>query len=108
MVWREQKNYFTECYFCLTTIDSHNSKSKHSIAYPNIPSALRPVEHDNSVTIPKPLQQRTLHEEEPTSTSPEDKHGPSCSNVDPDFPELTVCHLISHSELNYLVTDLNL
>jgi hypothetical protein len=55
MAWREQKNHFTECYFCLTTIDSHNSKSKHPIAYPNIPSAVRPVEHDDSVPIPNPL-----------------------------------------------------
>jgi hypothetical protein len=48
-----------------------------------------------------------LHDE-PTSISPEDKPGPSCSNVDQDFPELTVPYLISLSELNDLVTDLNL
>jgi hypothetical protein len=46
----------------------------------------------------------TQHEEEPTSTSPEDEPRPSCSNVDSDFPELTVPHLISQSELNYLVS----
>ena len=66
--------------------DGHNSKSKHTIVYPNIPSALRPVEHDDSLPTPKPPQQWTLNEEEPTSTSPDDEPGPSCSNLDCDFP----------------------
>jgi hypothetical protein len=108
MVWREQKDHFTDCYFCLTTIDGRNSKAKHTKVYPSIPSALRPVEHEDSLPIPKPPQQLTLHAQEPTSISPKDEPGTSCSNVDPDFPELTVPHLISQSELNYLVRDLNL
>jgi hypothetical protein len=40
-----------------------------------------------------PPQQWSLHEEEPTSTSPEDEPRPSCTIVDPDFPELTVPHI---------------
>jgi hypothetical protein len=43
--------------------------------------------------IPKPPQQQTLHEEELTSTSPEDKSGSSCAKVDPDFPKQIVPHL---------------
>jgi len=35
----------------------------------------------------------SLHVEEPTSTSPEDEPGPSFSNVDPEFPEVTVPQL---------------
>jgi hypothetical protein len=65
--------------------NGHNSKSKHTIVYPNIPSALRTVEHDDSLPTSKPPQQWTLHEEEPTSTSPEDEPGPSYSNLDCDF-----------------------
>jgi len=53
------------------------------------------------------LNKGTLHEEEPNSTSPEDKPVPSCSNVDPDFLELTVPHLILQSKLD-LGRDLNL
>jgi len=106
VVWKEQDR-LTDCYFCLTKTDGHNSKSKHTIVYPNIPSALRPVEHGDSLPNSKPPQQWTL-QEEPNSTSPEDESGPSCFNVDPDFPELTVPYLISLSELNDLVTDLNL
>ena len=106
-VWREQTNHFTDCYFCLTKIDGHNSQSKHTIFYPNIPSALRPVEHYDSLPFPNPPQQRTLREEEPLCTFPDDEHGPSFPNVNPDFPELILSHLISQSELNDLVTDFN-
>jgi hypothetical protein len=77
-----------------------------NLIYPNIPSALRPVEHDGSLPVPKPHQQWALHEEEPTSTIPKDEPGPSCSSVNPDFPELTAPHLISQAELNYPVRDL--
>jgi hypothetical protein len=108
MVWREQKDYLTNYYFCLTKIGGHNSKSKHTIPYPSISSALRPLKHDNSLPFPKPPQQWTLHEEERTSISPEDKPGPSCSSVDPDFLELTVPHLVSQPEFNDLARDLNL
>jgi hypothetical protein len=70
-------------------IDNLNSNSKHTIVYPNIPSALRPVELEVTLKVRKPAQQRTLHEEDPTSTSPEDELGLACYSVDPDFPELT-------------------
>jgi len=56
MVWRKQKKNPTVCYFCLTKMDGHNSKSEHTIVYPNIPSGLRPVELDNSLPIPKSPQ----------------------------------------------------
>ena len=52
----------------------------------NIPSALRPVEHEDSLPIPKPSQQLTLRAQEPTSISPKDEPGPSYSSVDHDFP----------------------
>jgi len=108
MVWKEQKDLLTNCYCCLTKIDGHNSGYKNTVVYPNIPSALRPFEHDGSLPVPKPPQHWTLHEEEPINTYPDDEPRPSCSSVDPDFPERTVPHLISHFELNDLVRHLNL
>jgi hypothetical protein len=108
MVWREQKEHLTKCYLCLSKRDGNNSKPKHTTVYPIIPSALRPIEHDNSLPIPKPPQQWTLLEEEPTTISPKDTPGPSCSSVDPDFRGLTVPHLISQSELDDLMSDFNL
>jgi hypothetical protein len=82
--------------------------SEHNIVYPNIRSALRPVTHDDFLPICKPLQQWTLREEERSSISPEDETFPSCSNVHPDLPELTVPYLISQSKLNDLVRYLNI
>jgi hypothetical protein len=60
------------------------------------------------MTIPYQFVSHLNNEEEPTSTSLEDEPGPSLSTANPDFPELTVPHLISQSELNDLVRDLNL
>ena len=79
--------------------------TEHTIVYPNIPSTLIPVKHDDTLSVCKPPQQGTLREEELTSISPEDKPGPSCSNVDPDFLEPTLPYLISQSELNDLVRE---
>ena len=75
-----------------------------TIVYPSIPSALRPVKtwRFPTTSTMDPAWRRT------TSTSPEDKPVPSCSNVDPDFPELTEPHLILQCELNDLVRDLHL
>jgi hypothetical protein len=64
-----------------------------TIVYPNNPSVLRLVEHGDSLPNPKSPKQWTLLEEA-TSTFAEDELGTSCSNVDPDFPERTVRHLI--------------
>lgn len=66
-----------DCYFCLAKTEGHNSRCKATTVYPNIPSALRPVKHYDSLPVRKPPQQWTLHEEELTSTSPEDEPGPS-------------------------------
>jgi hypothetical protein len=95
---REQKDQLTDCYFCLTKIDGHYSKCKHTTTYPKILSALRPVKHDDSLPIPKPPQRWILHEEL-TSTSPE---------VNTNFPELTLPHLVSQSERDDLARDINI
>jgi len=54
-------------------MDGHNSKPKHTIIYPKIPSAIRHFQHDDSLPVPKPPPQWTMHEEEPTKNSPEDE-----------------------------------
>jgi hypothetical protein len=46
VVWRKQKDHFTDCHFCLTKISGISLKSKHSIQYPSLPSAVRPVLHN--------------------------------------------------------------
>ena len=54
MVWREQKDHYTDCYFCLTKISGVSFKHRKSIQYPNLPSAMRPVPHNANLPAPKP------------------------------------------------------
>jgi hypothetical protein len=50
----EPKEHSSDCYFCLTNITEITSKSKHTVKYPNVPSAMRPVPHNEALPIPKP------------------------------------------------------
>jgi hypothetical protein len=43
MVWRELTTHVSDCYFCLTSITGVTVKSKHTVQYPNLPSAMRPL-----------------------------------------------------------------
>ncbi|GBM36975.1 hypothetical protein AVEN_153922-1 [Araneus ventricosus] len=52
IVWREPRCHLTDYYFCMTSTVGFSSKSKHTIQYPNILSAVRPVPHNESLTIP--------------------------------------------------------
>lgn len=105
MVWREPRNHVDDCYFCMTNIKGITSKTKRSIQYPNVPSAMRPVPHDNSLPIPQPPESYTLDSESDSrSTSPE--AGPSYIPSSIDLPDTP--HLITQGELNDLVRDLDL
>ena len=54
MIWREAKNHFQDCYFCLVNVKGFSSKHRKKITYPNLNSALRPVPHDPSMPAPFP------------------------------------------------------
>ena len=53
MIWREQENHVDDCYFCMTNVAGFSSKSKGSIKYPYLLSAIRPIPH--SADLPPPL-----------------------------------------------------
>ena len=53
MVWRKQKDHTTDYYFCITKIEGYNQKTKKSIAYPILPSAIHPVPQSAQLPIPK-------------------------------------------------------
>jgi hypothetical protein len=40
-VWREPKDHSSDCYISLTNITEITSKSKHTVKYPDFPSAVR-------------------------------------------------------------------
>ena len=54
MVWRDPMAHDSECYFCLISITCVSAKSKHTVQYPNLPSAMRPVPHNAELPVPKP------------------------------------------------------
>ena len=60
MVWREPTDHISDCYFCLTSISGVTAKSKHTVQYPNLPSAMRPVPHSAELSVPKPPTNMTL------------------------------------------------
>ena len=84
-----------------------SKKKVWTVKYPNIPSAIRPVPHGNGLPVPKVPESfsadSTQEEEEVCGPEPSTSH-------DPDFVQFTSTkpHLITQSELNDLVRDLNL
>ena len=52
MVWREPSNLATDCYFCLMETNGYTKKTRHSISYPNLPSAILPVPHSELYPVP--------------------------------------------------------
>jgi hypothetical protein len=105
MVWREQKDHLTDCYFCSTKRSGISFKSKHSIQYPSLPSAVIPVLHSQDLPVLKPPKNWTTDNE-----NNDDEPVPMEQDIsDPDFQPSTSNkpRLISQSELNDLVRDLN-
>lgn len=106
MIWREQKDHVTDCYFCMTNVSGYSSKNRKLIEYPNLESAMRPVPHDESLPVPNASEVWTLEDEEAMLDEPVQMEAAG----DPDFVPSTSSepHLISQSELNDLVRDLGL
>lgn len=52
MVWREPKNHYDDCYFCVVNIKGINGKNHKKWKYPDLDSARRPVPHGDDIPIP--------------------------------------------------------
>ncbi|GBM45678.1 hypothetical protein AVEN_237916-1 [Araneus ventricosus] len=91
-------------------ISGITSHSRHTVVYPNLPSAIRPVTHSSELSIPKPTETWSLDDNDdivPDSVvvkESEDDHVPMYADVQTS----PMPHLISQSDLNDLVRDLNL
>jgi hypothetical protein len=90
MVWREPRSHLDHWYFCMTNITGFSVQSKHKTEYPNIPSALRPVSHDDSVPVPKPPEEYTL-DSEPESEQASTEAGTS-TREDQEFSAYSKYH----------------
>ena len=104
MVWREPQNHSSDYYFCITQIKEISSKSKNTVKYPNLPSAMRPVPHSEDLPIPHlTLEDESEHEaatEVPKEEQDDATFETSTSSCEP--------HLLTQRELNVLVLDLKL
>ncbi|KAI6658736.1 hypothetical protein LOD99_15059 [Oopsacas minuta] len=52
MIWRESKNHFDDCYFCMVNVMGCKKSDRHLLNYPNLESAIRPVPHCSDLPVP--------------------------------------------------------
>lgn len=110
MIWSEPRDHVSDCYFCLTKIKGIHPKAKHNVKYPNLPSANRPVPHNDNLPIPVPSVAVGIGVPPQPSMSPLSQSSfDDDDNNDPDFEEIsTNPHLLTQGDLNDLVRDLDL
>ncbi|KAI6648233.1 hypothetical protein LOD99_12042 [Oopsacas minuta] len=106
MIWREPRDHYTDCYFCLTDIKGITSKTKKNICYPNLQSAIHPVEHSTELEVPKP--KKVSFDDDTVEYAMLDQDDEEF--IPPPMPldKTRLPHIINQSELNDLVRDLNL
>jgi hypothetical protein len=111
MVWREPKDHSSDYYFCLTNITGITSNSKHTVKYPNVPSAMRPVPHNEALPIPKPSANVIVDDEDSTTDEVDLEQVGETSDCEPTFEascSTSEPHLLTQGDLNDLVCNLNL
>ncbi|UYV67602.1 hypothetical protein LAZ67_5001347 [Cordylochernes scorpioides] len=64
MIWREPKDHSSDCYFCLTKTTGITSKSRHTVEYPDLPSAMRPVPHSDILPVSQPPENVIFSDDE--------------------------------------------
>ena len=69
MIWREQKDHVRDCYFCLTNVQGHIHKTRKNIQYPDLPFAIRLVQHSVDLSIPMPPSSLPILDEESSACS---------------------------------------
>ena len=108
MVWREQSDHVTDCYFCMTNIKGFSRKNKSKISYPVCRSAIKPIPHDPDLLVPQPPTEKedTLSVDEGANTSTESEE--DLIETDPSFQHESAPLLINQERLNDLVRDLYL
>ena len=78
------------------------------IEYPNIPSATRPVPHNDEPHIPEPYEIGLLSSDDAESSEESSISEPYTSRIEEFRITTSESHLFNESELNDLVSDLDL
>jgi len=107
--WRKPTDHVSDTYFCLTSITGITAKSKHTVQYPNLPSAMRPVPHSVELPVPEPPTNMMLSDTE----SRDEDVGQANYNMDcdPTFAGASSSnktHLLTQGDLNDIIHNLNL
>ncbi|KAJ8881654.1 hypothetical protein PR048_018140 [Dryococelus australis] len=102
MIWRESKDHFIDCYFCLVPpLKQGISKKKNwALMYPNLQSAVRPIPHREGLPVPEPPDKYQLEAQVIIVVQKTLEFSVNFSSVDP--------HKITQNELSYLIRDLEL
>ena len=105
MIWREPKDHYNDCYFCVVNTAGFSSKNKHQIVYPNLDSAMRPVPHDSTLLIPVPPADG-LDSVEDECVVDVERQDAADVDFDPDI-DGEESKVFTQGELNDLVRDLS-
>lgn len=79
MIWREPKDHISDCYFCLIPL-INTMKIKANFRYPNLPSAIRPVPHSDTLPVSMPPKDYSLDFEKL-----DDRGNKPSTSKNPDF-----------------------
>ena len=111
MVWREQKDHSSDCYFCMTKIAGYSKRNKSQIVYPDCESARKPVPHDAENPVPVPSSPATATETDSDSSDNNKKDDGSDDEFhaeeDQEYQK-SKPHLLNQSDLDDLIRDLSL
>ncbi|UYV65551.1 hypothetical protein LAZ67_3004671 [Cordylochernes scorpioides] len=102
MIWREPKDHSSDCYFCLTKTTGITSKSRHTVEYPDLPSAMRPVPHSDILPVPQPPENVIFSDDD------SDRREQQWDDTNFETGALSEPHLLTQGDLNDLVRDLDL
>ncbi|GFU45911.1 uncharacterized protein TNCV_5102161 [Trichonephila clavipes] len=106
MIWREPKDHSSDYYFCLTNVKGVTSKSKHTVAYPDLQSAMRPVPgHSEELSIPKHPEHVTLEEERSHSNRSKEEEETFCGDTTFETSCSSELSLLTQKYLNDLIRD---
>lgn len=105
MIWTEPKDHVSDCYFCVTSIKGINPKAKHTVQYPNLSSAIRPVPHNDNLPIPVRSTSIEIDDPQPSFANQLSIDDDNASDFEEDQVKP---HLLTQGDLNDLVRDLNL
>ncbi|UYV78677.1 hypothetical protein LAZ67_16002346 [Cordylochernes scorpioides] len=102
MIWRVPKDHSSDCYFCLTKTTGITSKSRQTVEYPDLPSAMRSVPHIDILPVPQPPENVIFSDDD------SDRREQQSDDTNFEAGASSEPHLLTQEDLNALVLDLDL